>query len=189
MEIAMRAGSVNFLKQREEIYIAHNFLTEAETQEFIQISEAEGFKPADVDVRGDRQMIPLIRDNDRVDLYSEEIAHSLWQRINLESLPVCNELTATGLTPYLRFYRYQGEQKFQYHKDGSKEYKGSKSYYTLLIYLNDLPDSGATSFRDSRYSVYPEAGKALLFRHNLWHAGLPAKDSVKYVLRADMLFG
>lgn len=185
----MRDHSINFTQQREGIYIADHFLTEQETSKFIQMSESEGFKPADIDMRGDRQMIPLIRDNDRVDLFSEDIANSLWKRINPDSLPACSELIASGLTPYLRFYRYQGDQKFQYHKDGSKEYQGKKSYYTLLIYLNDLPDSGSTCFRDARFSVYPETGKALLFRHNLWHAGLPAKNAIKYVLRADMLFG
>lgn len=185
----MQIEKVSFIKLQEGIYTAKNFLSDSEVHQYIQISETEGFKPADVDVHGNRQTISLIRDNDRVDLQSEEIASSLWQRINLNSLPVCDNLIASGLTPYLRFYRYQGEQKFQFHKDGSKEYLGKKSCYTLLIYLNDLPDSGATCFREDRFSVYPEKGKALLFKHDLWHAGLPAKDSVKYVLRADMLFG
>lgn len=185
----MQTHEKNFIKLQEGIYVAENFLTESEADDFIQISEAETYKPADVDVHGERQMLSLVRDNDRVDLQSDDVADSLWRRINIASLPTVDNLSASGLTPFLRFYRYQGEQKFQFHKDGSKEYEGKKSYYTLLIYLNDLPDSGATCFREGRFSVYPEKGKALLFKHDLWHAGLPAKDAVKYVLRADMLFG
>lgn len=185
----MQAEKIYFEKLKDHIYIADNFLTESEIDKFIDISESEGYVAADVDVHGERQMISLIRDNDRVDLQSDEIADSLWQRIDTRSLPQVDGLSAAGLTPYLRFYRYQGEQKFQFHKDGGKEYQGRKTYYTLLIYLSDLPDSGATCFRDGRYSVYPERGKALLFKHDLWHAGLPAKDAIKYVLRADMLFG
>lgn len=184
----MQAEKIRFTKLTEGIYTAANFLSEAEAGHYITVSESEGFVAADIDVHGDRQMIPVIRDNDRVDLQSEAIADSLWQRIDKKSLPKVDGLSATGLTPYLRFYRYQGEQKFQFHKDGSKEYQGKTSRYTLLIYLNDLPDSGATCFREGRFSIYPEKGKALLFKHDLWHAGLPAKNAIKYVLRADMLF-
>lgn len=185
----MQVEKISFTKIKDDIFIADNFLTEAEIDHYIQISESQGYVAADVDVHGERQMISLIRNNDRVDVQSESIAASLWQRIDSESLPLVDGLSASGLTPYLRFYRYQGEQKFQFHKDGSKEYQGKKTWYTLLIYLSDLPDSGATCFRDGRFSVYPERGKALLFKHDLWHAGLPAKNAVKYVLRADMLFG
>ena len=185
----MQTEKISFTKIKDDIFIADNFLTESEIDQFIDISESEGFVAADVDVRGERQMISLIRDNDRVDLQSDEIANSLWNRIDTPSLPQVDGLSAVGLTPYLRFYRYQGEQKFQFHKDGSKEHQGRKTYFTLLIYLSDLPNSGATCFRNGRYSVYPERGKALLFKHDLWHAGLPAKDAIKYVLRADMLFG
>lgn len=184
----MRENSVVFSKVEEGIFVANSFLSPVETDQYIQVSEYEGYKPADVDVHGERQMLTMIRDNDRVDLQSMEIAESLWQRIDKSTLPVIDNLIASGLTPYLRFYRYQGDQKFQLHKDGSKEYQGKKSYYTLLIYLNDLPDSGATRFRESNLLVYPEAGKALLFKHDLWHAGLAAKDGIKYVIRADMLF-
>jgi 2OG-Fe(II) oxygenase superfamily len=179
---------ISFVKKDEHIFIAENFLTESEVDSYIEISEMEGFKPADVDIHGNRQIISTIRDNDRVDLQSTEIADLLWGRIDQSSLPLVGNMSACGLTPYLRFYRYKGDQKFQFHKDGSKEYQGKRSYYTLLIYLNDLPDSGATCFRASRWHIYPEKGKALLFKHDIMHAGLPAFDATKYVIRADMLF-
>lgn len=58
----------------------------------------------------------------------------------------------------------------------------------MLVYLNSLEDSGSTRFRDAQVDVFPRVGKAVLFRHELWHAGMPVNDGVKYVLRTDVLF-
>jgi len=175
-------------KLADGIFTIDKFLSEEQCQEFIAMSESIGYKPADVDMHGERKMFTVIRNNERVDVDSESISEELWQRLSLLNVPFVDDNVAFGVTPYLRFYRYKGEQKFNMHKDGSKEFKENHTFYTMLIYLNTLSGSGATRFREPDLYVYPEAGKALIFRHDLWHAGMPVGDSVKYVLRGDILF-
>ena len=121
------------------------------------MSEAVGNKPADVDVHGERKMFTAVRNNERVDVESESISEDLWKKLSPLELPNLENKIACGLTPYLRFYRYQGEQKFNLHKDGSNEYKGHHTFYTMLIYLNTLSGSGATHFRESHLHIYPVA--------------------------------
>jgi len=174
-------------KLADGIYTIEKFLSEKECQEFIAMTERVGYKPADVDMHGERKMFTAIRNNERVDIESMSIAEQLWAKLSFLELPSVKNKVAWGLTPYLRFYRYQGEQKFNMHKDGSKEFNGNNTYYTMLIYLNTLSQTGATRFRESDLHIYPDAGKALIFRHDLWHSGMPVGDGVKYVLRADIL--
>lgn len=178
-----------FQKIAEGVFTIDNFLSPRECEQLIEHSESLGFKPADVDVHGQRQMLSMIRTNERVDLESPELAKQLWNRLPREKLPIIDGQSPVSLTPFFRFYRYEGEQKFNMHKDGSKEFEGNRTKLTLLIYLSSLDGSGATRFRDGQLDVFPQAGKALLFRHELWHAGMPVKEGVKYVLRTDVLFG
>lgn len=45
----------------EGIFTIDNFLTQEECEELITRSESLGYKPADVDVHGQRQMLSMIR--------------------------------------------------------------------------------------------------------------------------------
>ncbi len=165
------------------------FLDVDECKRLIELSESLGYKPADVDVHGQRQLFSMIRTNERVDMESPEIAEQFWQKMKTMNIPGIDGKQPIGLTPFFRFYRYEGEQKFNMHKDGRKEHSGNNTRMTMLVYLNDLKDSGATRFRDVDIDVFPQLGKALLFQHELWHAGMPVKNGIKYVLRTDVLFG
>lgn len=172
----------------EGIFIVDNFLTPEECEELIARSELLGYKPADVDVHGQRQMLSMIRTNERVDMESLEIAEQFWKKLRTLKIPEIDSEQPIGVTPFFRFYRYEGEQKFNMHKDGRKEHKGNHTRLTILVYLNDLEDSGATRFRDAQVDVFPRVGKAVLFRHELWHAGMPVNNGIKYMLRTDVLF-
>ena len=132
-------------------------------------------------------MLSMVRTNERVDMESTELAKLFWKKLNTIILPVVDDTQPVGLTPYFRFYRYEGEQKFNMHKDESKEFEGKHTQLTLLVYLNSLDKSGATRFRDAKLEVFPKAGRALIFRHELWHAGMPVANGTKYVLRTDVL--
>ena len=172
----------------EGIFTIDSFLSWEECAQLIERSELLGYQPADVDIHGQRQMLNMVRNNERVDLESSGLATKLWERLHHYALPMIDGQGAIGLTPFFRFYRYEGAQKFNMHKDGKKEYEGNSTRLTLLVYLNNLDNTGATRFRDAQVDVIPQAGKALLFRHELWHAGMPVNDGVKYVLRTDVLF-
>lgn len=172
----------------EGIFTIDHFLDEDECKRLIELSESLGYKPADVDIHGQRQMLSIIRTNERVDMESSELAKQFWYKLNAMNIPMIDGKHAIGLTPVFRFYRYEGEQKFNMHKDGRKECSGNHTRMTMLVYLNDLEGAGATRFRDADIDVFPQSGKALLFQHELWHAGMPVKNGIKYVLRTDVLF-
>ena len=82
---------------------------------------------------------------------------------------------------------YQPGNAFGLHTDTGLHYDvaaRTKTRWTLLVYLNDDFDGGATVFHDpaswavSR-RVTPQTGKALLFDIDLWHAGEVVRSGEK----------
>jgi hypothetical protein len=134
------------VKLADGIFTIDKFLSTKECQEFIVMSEDIGYKPADVDMHGERKMFSAIRNNERADVESQSMSNALWQKLVPLNLPPVDNKVACGLTPYLRFYRYQGDQKFNMHKDGSKEFDGKRTFYTMLIYLNSLGNQEQPAF-------------------------------------------
>lgn len=177
------------IKVSEEIWLIEQFLSAEECSNYINYSEYLGFQPADVDVHGVRKKIDQIRTNERADIESQEIAANLWHKLKLVTPPETWLSNAAGLSPFIRFYRYSGNQKFNLHKDGSKQHNGLRSRYTMLIYLNDIESGGETTFRVNDIKIKPEEGRCLFFAHDLWHSGTPVNgDEVKYVLRTDLMY-
>ncbi|KAJ1299084.1 hypothetical protein BS78_01G504000 [Paspalum vaginatum] len=148
------------------------------------------------------------RDNDRISVTDPLLAQAIWESgINriFTDISVSGK-TATGLNPNIRFYRYVEGQRFGRHIDESVDLgDGSKTYYTLLIYLSgkgSAKDSsgqalvgGETVFYDQRGGVVAEVapvqGLALLHLHGakcMLHEARVVKKNAKYVLRSDVLF-
>lgn len=173
----------------QEIFWIEHFFSAAECQDYINYSEYLGYKPADVDVYGVRKQMDQIRTNERADIESQKTADDLWEKLQQYTLPESDLGTAVGLSPFIRFYRYSGPQKFNMHKDGTKQLPGYESRFTFLIYLNTVEQGGETVFRKNAIRVKPQAGCGLLFAHKLWHSGTPvAGEETKYVLRSDLLY-
>ena len=166
-----------------------NFLTPIECSNLIQQSEAIGYKSADVDLSTSRQVLSHIRNNDRVNLNSPELAQQLWQKLNHFELPIIEKQQASALSPHFRFYRYIPGQKFNMHKDGRQQVDGKTTLCTLLIYLNDNLTGGATTFRQDNIELQPKTGSLVIFEHHLWHSGRPVTTGCKYVLRTDVVYG
>ena len=93
---------------------------------------------------------------------------------------------ACGLPRDLRFYQYQPEQRFKMHKDGPWLEDGLRSELTLLVYLNEDFQGGATDFRE--FKVLPKTDDAVLFVHDTWHEGAVLEAGCKYVLRSDVMY-
>lgn len=86
-----------------------------------------------------------------------------------------------------RFYRYNAEQYFKWHKDGYYCRNDDEvSLLSFLMYLNDDFEGGETEFRWD--VVKPETGMALFFPHPLLHQGAPITSGIKYVLRTDVMY-
>ncbi len=178
--------TVNFLT--ENILTIDSFLTASECESFIASAEKQGFKPADVDTGSGRSHILEIRNNERVDFVSQELADHWWLRLPHELLPKMAGKKPIGLSPRFRFYRYLPGQKFNMHKDGKQNVSGKTTLMTLLVYLNDGYKGGTTQFRHKNIEIHAETGKALLFEHQLWHKGTTLDSGCKYLLRTDIVF-
>lgn len=186
------------LKQLDpDVFTIEGLFTPEECCELISRAESIGFEPASVRTRSGPQMMPNIRNNDRVVLVDQELAEELWRRV-APLLPTLDDTVATGVDSTLRFYRYVPGQKFNRHRDGSATNElGETSKLSYLIYLNSC-DGGATLFRDyveidgrrekKELRIEPAPGTALLFRHKRWHEGLPVASGEKYVLRTDVFY-
>jgi len=184
------------MKITEGVSLISNFLSPEECQSFIRTSEQEGYKEATVSLPGKPTMMKNIRDNDRVIFESEELATSLFSRIQPYIREALDDAEPHSLNPRFRYYRYSPGQKFKRHIDGSEKVGDLESKVTFLMYLNEDCEGGETIFRpkgipvggEGEYKIPPELGSALLFQHQLWHEGAPLISGSKYVLRTDIFY-
>ena len=117
---------------------------------------------------------------------SSELVSVLWQGLLAHDLPDIAGRQACGLPRDLSFYQYLPEQRFKMHKDGPWLEEGLRSELTLLVYLNEDFQGGATDFRG--FQVVPKTGDAVLFLHDTWHEGAVVEAGCKYVLRSDVMY-
>lgn len=169
------------------IFVIHDFLTAAECGHHLQESERIGFSEAAISTGDGEQMAKDFRNNDRIIYDNTALADALFQRAQPLLPPTIGGWRLCGFNERFRFYRYQGEQFFKLHKDGSfRRNAAEESFLTFLIYLNDNFTGGSTDFIWER--VTPKAGAALVFPHRLAHQGSKVTSGVKYVLRTDVLY-
>jgi len=181
------------------------FLSEAECSALIDITEAEGYGKALVNIGGGRQMyMDDVRRSKRCMIDSAAACEVLWSRLQpvLEAhkLMRMDGWEAVGLNERLRFLKYTPGDYFAPHQDGryarpagsASGERGDVSFMTLMLYLNAPQKGGATNFldddEDKMVSVKPKAGLALLFQHNLLHEGARLDVGVKYAIRTDIMF-
>lgn len=155
--------------------------------QLIERSESMGFEEAKINSGQGQRVVKSVRNNDRVLFKDETMAADLWSQVKPYVPERIGASTATGLNELFRFYRYTPGQQFRKHRDESFIRSATEaSFYTFMIYLNDGFSGGATTF--DRISIRPEAGKALIFLHDLEHSGEPITSGKKYVLRTDVMY-
>ena len=183
----------------EDIFVLRDFFTPEECAEHIRVSELAGYDDAPITSSRGPVMRKDVRNNDRVMIDDLTLASVLFARAQ-PFLPA-NFLiwTPVGLNERFRYYRYTKGQKFDWHFDGAfTRDNGESSKLTFMIYLNDGFVGGETVFNMKRLGsirdtdpvlrVFPTAGTALVFRHDVLHTGAMVLDGVKYVIRTDVMF-
>lgn len=172
----------------ETIFTVSEFLTAAECDGYIAMTESKGYAEAAVSTpMGEQIVVRGIRDNDRVIVDDEPLAQRLWERVRPYCPPFVKGYEAIGMNERFRFYRYDPGQVFRWHVDGAyRRPNGEMSRLTFMIYLNDDFEGGETHFEAQ--SVKPEKGMALLFAHGYLHEGGEVFAGRKYVLRSDIMF-
>jgi len=191
----------------EGAYVLHNILTPEECQQYIKLTETMGFGSAPVTTFGGMVMMTDLRNNQRVMWQTqEEVWKPIYERIK-DHIDQSFELWNMNWTPYglnerFRFYKYEGNQVFNRHYDGSYPRSNrDMSIFTLIVYLTDDFEGGHTTFfpwpkpksGPAEVAVKPIRGSALLFPHGSApqspeHEGSVVLSGLKYVLRSDIMY-
>lgn len=177
----------------DRIFTITKFLSPAECDEYIAMSEKIGYDIATINAVGGHVIRPEVRNNNRVILDDIKLAETIWQKLKAFVPPVFEDRQVLGLNERFRFYRYTPGQYFKPHYDGCfRRTNGEQSQLTLMVYLNDGFVGGETGF-DLRYpyfdvTIVPQKGMALCFDHYLLHEGKALIKGQKYVLRTDIMY-
>lgn len=186
------------LAERDDLFVIHDFLSQDESEYYITLTESAGYGDAPITTSGGPVMRKDIRNNDRVMIDDPRIAEVVWDRLKVFFPARVQFWLPAGLNERWRFYRYDPGQQFDWHFDGAYERSPlERSAFTFMIYLNggvaggatefNLKSRGATQHDDPVVRVQPEAGKALVFPHRVYHRGAPVADGRKYVMRTDVM--
>ncbi len=170
-----------------KIWTIDNFLSKSECDELIILSENLGYVEAEVSLDSGSKMLKGVRNNYRLLYQDFNLAKLYWEKLKHYCPNEIENQMVVGLNEQFRFYKYELNQRFKKHRDGSfkrNEFEASK--ITFMIYLNDEFEGGETAFDDQ--IIKPLTGKALCFFHELKHEGCPVTNGVKYVLRSDIMF-
>lgn len=169
------------------IFTIDNFWSAELCNDYILKSEAIGYEPATVETEKGQRVIETVRNNNRIIFTDFELANNLWERLEPLAPARIGISKAIGLNERFRFYKYQPGQQFRKHFDQSFIRNDVEaSYYTFMIYLNDDYEGGETTFNE--LPIQPRQGMALVFKHDLEHAGNSVTKGIKYVLRTDIMF-
>lgn len=131
-----------------------------------------------------------MRSNERIIYDDPDFTSMLMTRL-CDKLPAqVHGYVCCGLNERLRLQRYQPGMHFAPHPDGSfVRDDRERSYYTVLIYLNDDFEGGQTIFAtDPEVCIEPKAGMVLWFQHPIVHEGARVTAGTKYIIRTDLMF-
>jgi len=164
-------------------------LTPDDCAELIERATSLGFADAPITTARGFQHRPDIRNNTRVIIDDTELAIRLWPRLR-PWFPAEPGVEPLGLNERFRVYRYDPGEFFAPHRDGhyQRPNTAERSIYTVLLYLNDDFEGGATAFLRPRARYLPKKGSALCFVHPLVHEGQAVVSGRKLVLRTDVMY-
>jgi len=182
------------------VFTIDHFLSKDECQELIDKTEQVGYEQALVNIGfGNQKLIPDYRKSDRCIIDDFGMADWFWDRLKDFLEPKFKEKKVIGLNERMRFLRYHKGDFFKAHFDGSFDREEQKSQVTFFLYLNDDYQGGACNFLDpgARWNdkndkalvpCPPQAGRLLVFQHNICHEGGILDGGTKYALRTDVMY-
>jgi hypothetical protein len=170
-------------------HIVEGFFTQEECKGFITFSEKEGYSESLIRSKDGEVVNKSIRDNDRVIWDNPQCAGHLWDLVKDMVPSDIDGYEPIGLNDRFRFYRYKDGQQFKPHVDAPyKKSESELSKLTLLIYLNEDFEGGATTLVLEGEDIKPKEGMLFLFEQKIMHCGRPVTTGTKYVLRTDVMY-
>lgn len=177
-------------KNTPYIFTIENIFNADECKTLISYIENNNPLPAPINTTFGEKHKPDVRNNDRVMLKSLELAEKIYNKIKKKLPQKIFDHKLCGLNELFRCYRYKPGMRFAPHSDGAfQRNEFERSFYTFLIYLNEVQAGGETQFLvEPELSFRPEAGLGLLFQHPIVHEGCEVTSGVKYVIRTDIMY-
>jgi len=167
------------------VFAVHNFLTPQECQ-FLVEAASDSFSPAPVVGAGAGEVSPT-RTSSTCYLAREDLPNLLRKVSCLTNKPMEHcELPQVGrYLPSQQYYQHY--DAFNLDEEDGRRFaaNGGQRVVTVLVYLNDVPRGGETSFPTLQLKVKPVQGMALVFfpatvdghlDPRALHAALPAVD-------------
>ena len=182
-----------------------NFLSKKECDDILIKIEKNNFQKAPIG--NNKKNIDLgFRNNSRTFIEDLDFSKKLFNKFkNLEIIPknmTNNVYKLSSLYKHTLFYKYEKGEYFKEHYDNEKKDGNKKSFFTVLIYLNDDFDGGETTFITYKRNliknkiknekiltpIIPKKCKLLVFNHNILHEGSLLINGSKIVLRNDIMY-
>jgi len=174
-------------------FTLEHILSPAECERLIQAAEEEGFGIAGLGSTGSQVVATEFRNSSRLIVDDPFLAQQIFERIQPYLPTVWEGRRLIGLNEQLKFLRYHPGQKFVAHFDGAfcRPNTSNQTCLTVQLYLSQgQMVGGATRFMgaDAQPAVCctPDAGRVLVFQHNILHDGEEVKEGVKYTIRTDV---
>lgn len=175
----------------ELVWTVDEALPHADCDKYIaKMHGSAGAEVAPIVGRDGRPEVDLkTRNNTRVMWDDEDEANALLARVAHAVPERLLDRRLAGANPRLRLYRYGPGEKHGAHWDTVVELPGGvQSLLTLVFYLNDDFEGGATDFPELGRVIVPRRGRALLFQHRILHEATSVLRGEKLVLRTDVLY-
>jgi hypothetical protein len=172
------------------IVVIENLLSGDECRELIEYIDCSNPSPAPINTVDGVKRDADVRNNDRAMMNDEKFALKIFNRAKTKIPPsICNS-EVIGLNELFRCYRYQPGMKFAPHTDGAYQRNDDeRSFYTFLIYLNEVEEGGETNFLvEPALAIEPKPGLGVVFQHPITHEGAIVLKGKKYVLRSDVMY-
>lgn len=211
-------------------FVLNRVLCESDCDRLIELMKSSNIAYP-VSIQGNKDTIDDRMGSVRATAWSEHLAHQIWNAIG-DKIPVreMDDYSRTdwwqygemhrrwepiGVSPLLRFMRYENEGQHYAHYDAGYIYPDTQ-YRTLMsfvLYLTTNTDSGSTRFvldgqddkrvwernhndwtRETRldevmFSVYPSKGSMLVFDHRLCHdVEKYTGEGPRIIIRGDVIF-
>lgn len=172
----------------------HGVYSDEECLGLIKMAEdGEGFGRATVTTGadGEQTLMEEYRKSGRRIIVDSALADQIFQRIRPALRQEIKGKPVAGLNPYLRFLRYHPGEYFGLHYDDYRLTSTERSYFTMMLYLNEDFEGGETGFSSftGDYTKFtPRTGSVLVFEHHLEHEGCMVTKGVKYCVRSDVMY-
>jgi predicted 2-oxoglutarate/Fe(II)-dependent dioxygenase YbiX len=135
-------------------------------------------------INADDAVDPAVRDAEVLHAHANpRLTGMCHQRLLAITSERASVMAPEGVLGEMQFVRYAAGGGYVEHRDTPSD-GGTTRVLSLVCYLNDDFDGGATTFAESGVRVRPQSGLVVAFAPQLLHAAEPVIAGTKYAITA-----